>query len=129
MNSATYWFSARLALAMARARPVARSVAPLLHAQVEDVAARAGIPPPAVHLIHAPSPNACATGRNPRACYHRRHDGPPRAARPAGAVHGAGARVRAHHEPGHLADHGRGHEDTQAMRRALVSGALYEMRG
>src|SRR5919204_2124248 len=66
MNGATYWFSDRLALAMAHARSVARSDAPLLYAQVEDLAARAGVPMPAVYLIDDPSPNAFATGRNPR---------------------------------------------------------------
>ena len=66
MNGATYWFSDRLALAMAHARPVARSEAPLLYAQVEDLAARAGVPMPAIYLIDDPSPNAFATGRNPR---------------------------------------------------------------
>ena len=66
MNGATYWFSDRLALAMAHARPVARSEAPLLYAQVADLAARAGVPRPAVYLIDDPSPNAFATGRNPR---------------------------------------------------------------
>ena len=66
MNGATYWFSDRLALAMAHARPVDRSEAPLLYAQVENLAARAGVPVPAVYLIDDPSPNAFATGRNPR---------------------------------------------------------------
>ena len=66
MNGATYWFSDRLALAMAHAHPVSRSDAPLLYAQVEDLAARAGVPRPAVYLIDDPSPNAFATGRNPR---------------------------------------------------------------
>ena len=66
MNGATYWFSDRLALAMAHARPVARSDAPLLYAQIEDLAAGAAVPVPAVYLIDDPSPNAFATGRNPR---------------------------------------------------------------
>jgi hypothetical protein len=48
MNGVTYGFSDRLALARARARPVARSDARLLYTQVEDLAARAGLPPPAV---------------------------------------------------------------------------------
>ena len=66
MNGATYWFSDRLALAMAHARPIARSEAPLLYAQVEDLATRAGVPMPAIYLIDDASPNAFATGRNPR---------------------------------------------------------------
>src|SRR5947209_3253958 len=65
MNGAAYWFSDRLALAMAHARPVSRAEAPALYAQVEDLAARAGIPVPAVYIVDDPSPNAFATGRNP----------------------------------------------------------------
>lgn len=65
MNGAAYWFSDRLALAMARARPVTRAEAPALYAQVEDLARRAGVPVPAVYVIDDPSPNAFATGRDP----------------------------------------------------------------
>lgn len=65
MNGATYWFSDRLALRMARAHPVTPADAPWLHAQVADLAQRAGVPKPAVYLIDSPSPNAFATGRNP----------------------------------------------------------------
>ncbi len=65
MNGAAYWFSDRLALSMARARPVSPDEAPRLHAQVRDLAALAGIPTPAVYLIDDPSPNAFATGRDP----------------------------------------------------------------
>jgi heat shock protein HtpX len=65
MNGAAYWFSDRLALAMAHARPVARDEAPSLHRMVEDLAGRAGVPVPTVYLIDEPSPNAFATGRDP----------------------------------------------------------------
>jgi heat shock protein HtpX len=50
---------------MTRARPVARAEAPLLYAQVEDLARRASVPVPAVYVIDNPSPNAFATGRDP----------------------------------------------------------------
>jgi len=65
MNGAAYWFSDRLALSMARARPVSPDEAPGLHAQVRDLAARAGVPTPAVYVIDDPSPNAFATRRDP----------------------------------------------------------------
>ena len=65
MNGAAYWFSDRLALSMAHAHPVARAEAPELYALVEDLAARARVPVPAVYVIDDPSPNAFATGRNP----------------------------------------------------------------
>lgn len=65
MNGAAYWFSDRLALAMARARPVSRAEAPDLYSQVEHLALRAGVPVPKVYVIDDPSPNAFATGRDP----------------------------------------------------------------
>lgn len=65
MNGAAYWFSDRLALAMARARPVARAEAPDLYSQVENLALRAGVPTPKVYVVDDPSPNAFATGRDP----------------------------------------------------------------
>lgn len=65
MNGAAYWFSDRLALAMAHARPVSPAEAPWLHAQVADLARRAEVPAPAVYVIDDPSPNAFATGRDP----------------------------------------------------------------
>jgi heat shock protein HtpX len=65
MNGAAYWFSDRLALAMAHSRPVTRDESPYLYQMVGDLAARARIPMPTVYLIEEPSPNAFATGRNP----------------------------------------------------------------
>ncbi|MFN8522723.1 MAG: zinc metalloprotease HtpX [Chloroflexota bacterium] len=65
MNAGSYWFSDRIALAMAGAREVSREEAPELHAIVEDLCARAGIPKPRVAIIDSPAPNAFATGRDP----------------------------------------------------------------
>ncbi len=65
MNGAAYWFSDRLALSMAHAHPVARSEAPELYTQIEELARRAGVPMPRVYVVDEPSPNAFATGRNP----------------------------------------------------------------
>lgn len=61
----TYWFSDKLAIASARARPVAREEDPELYAMVEDLARRAQIPMPRVYLSPEHQPNAFATGRNP----------------------------------------------------------------
>ena len=66
INGASYWFSDRLALSMARARPTARHDAPQLYALVEELAMRARVPMPKVYVIEDPSPNAFATGRNPK---------------------------------------------------------------
>lgn len=61
----SYWFSDKLAIASARAKPVDESQAPELHAIVRDLAQRAGEPMPRVYLSPEPQPNAFATGRNP----------------------------------------------------------------
>lgn len=66
MNAGTYWFSDRLALRMARAYEVTPEQAPQLHRMVENVAGQAGLPKPRVYIIQNDSPNAFATGRNPK---------------------------------------------------------------
>jgi heat shock protein HtpX len=62
----TYWFSDRLAIASARAKPVTAGEDPQLYAMVEDLAQRAGIPMPRVYVSPERQPNAFATGRNPQ---------------------------------------------------------------
>jgi heat shock protein HtpX len=66
MNFFAYWFSDKMALAMAGAKEVSEAEAPQLHAIVADVARRAGVPKPKVAIIQNESPNAFATGRNPQ---------------------------------------------------------------
>ncbi len=65
MNFFAYWYSDKLALKMAGARPVSPSEAPELHQLVAKLAAQAGIPKPKVYVIPSETPNAFATGRNP----------------------------------------------------------------
>jgi heat shock protein HtpX len=65
-NLVMYWFSAKFALKTSRARPLAEDEAPELHAMVRDLAQRAEIPVPSLHLIPSEQPNAFATGRNPQ---------------------------------------------------------------
>jgi len=62
----SYWFSDKLAVASARAKPVSEAEAPQLYAIVRDLAQRAGEPMPRIYLSPADQPNAFATGRNPR---------------------------------------------------------------
>jgi len=66
MNFVSYWFSDRIVLAMYRAKPVDQSQAPELHAILDELTARAGIPMPRLYVIPTESPNAFATGRNPQ---------------------------------------------------------------
>src|SRR6266446_3908057 len=61
----TYWFSDKIAVAAARAKPVSREEAPRLYAIVEDLARRDGIPMPRLYVSPDAQPNAFATGRGP----------------------------------------------------------------
>ncbi len=65
MNVGSYWFSDRIALAMAGAREVSYEQAPELHRIVEELAAYAHLPKPRVYIVDTPTPNAFATGRDP----------------------------------------------------------------
>jgi heat shock protein HtpX len=62
----SYWFSDKMAVAAAGAKPVSEQEAPRLYAIVSDLAARDGIPMPRLYVSPAPQPNAFATGRNPQ---------------------------------------------------------------
>ena len=65
MSVMSYFFSDKLALAGAGARPVSREEAPELYAMVERLSQRAGLPMPRVYFSPEQAPNAFATGRNP----------------------------------------------------------------
>jgi len=65
MNVGSYWYSDKIVLKMYKARELSRGDAPHIHAVVEEMAARAGIPKPRIALIPQDAPNAFATGRNP----------------------------------------------------------------
>lgn len=65
LNLGAYFFSDRLVLSLHRAREIAEGEAPWLHAMVEELSARAGIPKPKIYLIGEPGANAFATGRKP----------------------------------------------------------------
>lgn len=66
MNFFAYWFSDKLALRMAGAKEVSQQQEPGLHAMVEEVAILAGVPKPKVYVVQNESPNAFATGRDPK---------------------------------------------------------------
>jgi heat shock protein HtpX len=61
----SYWFSDKIAVKAARAKPVTREEAPQLYAIVEDLTQRANLPMPKLYISPAAQPNAFATGRNP----------------------------------------------------------------
>ena len=66
MNLGAYWFSDKLVLATYRARPLSQEEAPAVHRIVEELAEAAHMPKPKIYLIPSQTPNAFATGRNPR---------------------------------------------------------------
>ncbi len=66
LNFGSYFFSDKIALRMYRAKPVTREEAPRLYAMLDFLCSRGGVPMPKVYLIPDDSPNAFATGRNPK---------------------------------------------------------------
>lgn len=66
MNVSAYWFSDRIALAMAGAHEVSPDQAPEIHRIVAGLARQAGLPMPRVYMVDQRAPNAFATGRDPQ---------------------------------------------------------------
>ncbi len=66
INMFAYWKSDSLALRMAGAKEVTREQNPRLHRIVDEVRALTDLPQPKVYIVDNPSPNAFATGRNPK---------------------------------------------------------------
>ena len=66
MNLGTWWFSDRIALSFAGAKPVTEAEAPELYRIVARVAQMAELPTPRLYIIDQPAPNAFATGRDPQ---------------------------------------------------------------
>ncbi len=66
MNFVAYWFSDKIALASAGAKPISEQEAPQLYQMVRDLTTRADLPMPRLYLIPSDQPNAFATGRNPK---------------------------------------------------------------
>ena len=66
LNFAMYWFSDRIALASARAKPLSEQQAPGIYQMVRELTTRADLPMPRLYMIPNDQPNAFATGRNPK---------------------------------------------------------------
>jgi heat shock protein HtpX len=65
-GAAVYWYSDRMVLGLAGARPLAEAEAPGYVAAVERLAARARVPRPRLYLIRDPYPRALSAGRGGR---------------------------------------------------------------
>jgi heat shock protein HtpX len=66
MNGVSYFFSDKIVLKIYKAREVTRQDAPQLYSAVENLAMKADLPMPKVAIVPSQTPNAFATGRNPR---------------------------------------------------------------
>ena len=66
INLGSYFFSDKLALKMAGAKPLDESEAPRIYQIVRELTTRADLPMPRLYLIPQEQPNAFATGRNPK---------------------------------------------------------------
>src|SRR6266511_1090942 len=66
MNGIAYFFSDKIAILSARAKPVTEAEFPELYRIVRGLAGRAGMPMPRLYVSPSQQPNAFATGRSPK---------------------------------------------------------------
>ncbi len=65
INFAMYWFSARIAIATTRSKPVTEAQYPELYRIVRELSQAKGMPMPQIYVSDMAQPNAFGTGRDP----------------------------------------------------------------
>jgi heat shock protein HtpX len=65
INFVMYWFSAKIAIATTRSKPVTEQQYPELYGIVRELTQAKGMPMPQIYVSDMAQPNAFATGRNP----------------------------------------------------------------
>lgn len=65
LNFGAYWFSDRIALKMAGAKPIDQADAPGLYSDIQSLASQMNLPMPKVYYVPHLQANAFATGRSP----------------------------------------------------------------
>lgn len=65
----SYFGSAKISLSLSGAKPIQKRDAPELYRIVENLTIASGMPMPQVYIMDDPSPNAFATGRDPKHSY------------------------------------------------------------
>jgi len=66
MNGFAYWFSDKIVLLMYGAKEVKEDELPEIYAIIRELTTKMSLPMPKVYVIETPTPNAFATGRNPK---------------------------------------------------------------
>lgn len=66
MSVVSYWYSDKIVIKMHRAKLIEKKDSPELYNIIENLSIIAGLPVPKIYIIDDPSPNAFATGRNPK---------------------------------------------------------------
>lgn len=66
MNGVSYWFSDRIVLSMAGAKPLDKDQAPEIYEDTRLLAKKMNIPMPKLYISQDMQPNAFATGRDPK---------------------------------------------------------------
>ncbi|MBI3996696.1 MAG: zinc metalloprotease HtpX [Candidatus Omnitrophica bacterium] len=66
LNLGAYWFSDKIVLAMYQAKPLSEADGPQVYRAVREISSRVHMPVPKIYWMATKTPNAFATGRNPK---------------------------------------------------------------